>query len=55
MKASEYVARIADKQPIEAVREELGLLYKSSPAVKKMGYDKLIGNFWEQISRRYAK
>ena len=53
MKASEYVARIADKQPIEAVREELGLLYKSSPAVKKMGYDKLISRFWKQMPKRY--
>lgn len=54
MTASEYVAHIADTEPIEAVREEMILLGNESPVVRLMGYDEFVGRFWKEMPRRYA-
>lgn len=54
MTASEYIAHIADTEPIEAVREEMILLGNESPVVRLMGYDEFVRRFWKEMPRRYA-
>ena len=54
MTASEYIAHIADMEPIEAVREEMILLGNESPVVRLMGYDEFVERFWKEMPRRYV-
>lgn len=53
MTAAEYIAKIADKEPIDAVQEEIKNVIHSSPTVKQ-AVSEFWCDFWREISRRYA-
>lgn len=53
MKAAEYVAKIADTQPISTVAEEIKVVTETSPTVKQ-AVSEFWCDFWREIARRYG-
>ena len=54
MTAAEYTAGIADREPIERVKEETEMLKENSPSVKQ-AVNEFWCAFWKEISKRYGK
>lgn len=52
MTAAEYIARMADTEPIEAVEEETVNIIRESSKVKQ-AVEEFWCEFWQEISRRY--